>query len=62
MSKQGTAVKVILRNYQEFVKSPIDNVSVEDPTDSDNIFKWNVKIFGLSDSPYENGVFDLEIN
>ena len=62
MSKQATAIKVILRNYQEFEKSPIDNISVEDPTDSDNIFKWNVKIFGLSDSPYENGVFDLEIN
>ena len=45
------ALKVILKNYEIFNEDPIDGVSIG--MIEDNIFEWDILIFGPKDSAYE---------
>ena len=48
------------REYKDFQKDPPTNCSAG-PID-DNIYKWKAFINGPKDSPYEGGLFELEMN
>ena len=48
------------KEYKNFQKDPPTNCSAG-PID-DNIYKWKAFINGPKDSPYEGGLFELEMN
>lgn len=52
--------KRILREINELKTSPIDNCTAG-PVDEKNIYLWNGTIIGPEGSPYEGGLFKLEI-
>jgi ubiquitin-conjugating enzyme E2 D len=54
------ATQRITRELELFSKDPPSNCSAG-PLNGD-IFKWQATIMGPEDSPYENGVFYLDIN
>ena len=56
----ATAQKRIIRELNEFKNSDITNISAE--LDDNNRFRWKAIIFGPSDSPYEDGLFKLQID
>ena len=51
--------KIIYKWYEDFNNDPIDNISIS-PIDED-IFNWNLIIFGPKDSYYEGGIFKAKI-
>lgn len=53
------ALKIILKNYDIFKEDPIDGVSIG--MSEENIFEWDVLIFGPKDSPYEGGIFQAKL-
>lgn len=55
------AVARINKELREISKSPPGNCSAGLKDGSDNLFEWQANIFGPIDSPYEGGVFKLEI-
>lgn len=48
------------REWAMLQKESIDNVSISAPDES-NFFVWKAVIIGPEDSPYEGGIFNLEI-
>ena len=47
------------KEYKEMMNNPPCNCSAE-PMDS-NIYQWSAQIYGPSETPYEGGVFRLQI-
>lgn len=47
------------KEYKDFQKDPPSNCSAG--PDNDNIYKWKAFINGPTDSPYEGGLFELEM-
>lgn len=47
------------KEYKDFQKDPPTNCSAG--PDGDNIYKWKAFINGPKDSPYEGGLFELEL-
>ena len=47
------------KEYKDFQKDPPSNCSAG--PDNDNIYKWKAFINGPKDSPYEGGLFELEM-
>ena len=54
-----SALTRLKKEYQEITKNPPCNCNAK-PED-DNIYHWTAQIFGPSETPYEGGVFKLEI-
>ena len=54
------AIKRITRELGDLQKSQPENISAQ-PEDDSNVFKWQGTIQGAKDSPYEGGVFFLDI-
>ena len=48
------------KEIQDLSTNPIDNVEVN--LQDDNVVKWDVKIGGPSESPYEGGTFLVELD
>ena len=51
----------ILKELQDLNKENGDNITAS-PVNEDNIYKWTATISGPDESPYEGGIFHLEIN
>lgn len=51
--------KRILRDLANINSCPLDNCSVS--PEEDNIYHWTGLLIGLKDTPYENGLFKLEL-
>ena len=51
--------KRILKDFHEITKSPPDNCSAS--PDENNLYHWTGFIFGPRDSPYDGGIFRIEI-
>jgi ubiquitin-conjugating enzyme E2 D/E len=54
-------VSRIKKELKEIILKPIDYVSAG-PKEQDNIFIWEATIIGPSGTPYENGIFNLDIH
>ena len=51
----------ILKELQDLNKENGGNITAS-PVNEDNIYKWTATISGPDESPYEGGIFHLEIN
>jgi ubiquitin-conjugating enzyme E2 D/E len=54
------SAKRILKEMQDMEKSPMDNCTAG-PIDVNNLYMWHGPIIGPEKSPYEGGLFKLEI-
>ena len=55
-----TAIRRLTREFQDLIKTPIENVSAG-PT-GDNILKWEATIIGPIGTPYEGGIFKISMD
>jgi len=55
-----SSVKRITKEMQDMEKSPMDNCTAG-PADPGNLYLWHGTIIGPEKSPYEGGLFQLEI-
>ena len=56
-----TSKKRILKEMQELSAEEYNSITAGPVTD-DNIFQWSATLIGPKDSPYEGGVFVMNIN
>ena len=56
----STAQKRIVKELKELNNTEMTNISAGQ--DNDNCFRWIATIIGPTDSPYENGAFQLQID
>ena len=50
-----SAIRRLQKEYKDLTSKPYDEFSVS--LSEDNIYKWEIIIFGPSDTPYEGGMF-----
>ena len=55
-----SAARRILKEMKDMEASPVDNCTAG-PVDPNNIYNWKGTIIGPEKSPYEGGLFQLEI-
>lgn len=58
--KKGMAYKRIAKEYKELSETPVPNCDAQ-PVGSD-LLKWQGTIMGPKDSPYQGGLFVLQMN
>lgn len=54
------SLKRLTKEWELLKKNPVEYVTAG-PEKEDNLFKWKGTLVGPSDTPYEGGVFNLEI-
>jgi ubiquitin-conjugating enzyme E2 D/E len=54
------AIKRLHKEYENILSYSYFNISAQ-PTSIDNLFEWSAIIIGPKDTPYEGGIFNLEI-
>ncbi|ELP91657.1 ubiquitin-conjugating enzyme E2 R2, putative [Entamoeba invadens IP1] len=54
------AAKFVMMNYKSVLKDPVEGVYVQIKSD-DNVFVWDIWMEGPTQTPYEGGVFNLEM-
>ena len=54
------SAKRIMKEMQDMEKSPVDNCTAG-PVNAENLYLWRGTIIGPEKSPYEGGLFQLEI-
>jgi len=58
-----TTIQRLTKELNEIHENEADCAEISiDQYDDSNLFLWKAIIFGPSDSPYENGVFELKID
>ncbi len=55
-----SAMKRLQREFELIQKEPPENVSAG--LIGDNLFEWKATIFGPKDTPYEGGIFEINIS
>jgi ubiquitin-conjugating enzyme E2 D/E len=55
------SAKRILRELNDLTANPVENCTAG-PVDENNVFLWQATIVGPSETPYEGGVFNLQIS
>jgi len=53
-------VRRLQKEYRDLLENPVPNVWAA-PKSESNIYEWQAKINGPSGTPFENGIFALEI-
>ena len=54
------ALRRIRQELNEIKSDPIENISIE--PNNDDMFHWNASIIGPNNTPYQNGLFILDIH
>ena len=54
------ALRRIKKEFKELVKEPL-SMCTAGPSDDSNIYEWRATISGPSDSPYEGGLYFIDI-
>ncbi len=55
-----SVMKRLQREFELIQKEPPENVSAG--LIGDNLFEWKATIFGPKDTPYEGGIFEINIS
>ena len=55
------ALKRIIKELEEIKKDPVSSFSAG-PEDESDLFHWKAMLIGPPDSPYEGGIFYMDIN
>lgn len=54
------SIKRISKELSDLIREPLQNCSAQ-PIDNSNLLRWKATLKGPSDTPYENGIFHLNI-
>ena len=54
------AMKRLTKEYQNILSDSPSYISAQ-PVECENLFEWSAVIIGPKDTPYENGIFKLEV-
>ena len=54
------SIRRISKELSDLIREPLQNCSAY-PIDNNNLFTWKASFKGPSDTPYENGIFHLNI-
>ena len=54
------SIRRISKELSDLIREPLQNCSAY-PIDNHNLFTWKASFKGPSDTPYENGIFHLNI-
>ena len=61
LTQKQKAAKQILEEFQELNYNPLPNIGVSVGLVNNNIFEWQVGMFGPVDTPFKDGLFLLKI-
>lgn len=59
MSKPSPGIARLQKEFKDLAANPLPWATVS--LVNDDLFKWSLSVNGPENSPYEKGVFDLEI-
>lgn len=57
---ESLSLKRLAKEWEKLQKEPVEYVTAG-PQNEDNLYKWDGTLVGPTDTPYEGGVFNLEI-
>ena len=61
LTQKQKAAKQILEEFQELNYNPLPNIGLSVGLVNNNIFEWQVGMFGPVDTPFKDGLFLLKI-
>lgn len=60
MTASSSAIRALNLEYKSLLREPLEGFRVK-LVDDDNMFKWEVAIFGPPDTLYEGGYFKVSL-